>query len=399
MEKRKPKNFQGKKIVLTSFLLLDIEFGTARKEILRNLAGQGNSTVLIAIRSKKSYKNKDLKINAIPIRYVPVVSPIIFAIILFFFLPFYIMISKPDFIITEPHISIFGFASAFLLSKFQKTRFVLDIRSTPVEVTGFRGFLQTSIFNASVNIAKRFFDGITIITPLMKKQVCKRFHIDPKFVGVWSSGVSTSRFNPDNYVSDRKELRRKLGLSEKFVVFYHGSFSPSRGLIETIEAVSIVKRAYPNVVFFLLGAGSIQGTLEEWIQKNGVRDNVSIHNSVDYPEVAKYIAMCDIGIVPLPDLSYWRFQCPVKLLEYLAMKKPVIVTDIPAHRVIIGNEECAIYVPSAKPTEIAKAIKYAYENQENLKIRGASGRTIVNSKFTWKKVARDLENYLLSIED
>jgi len=61
--------------------------------------------------------------------------------------------------------------------------------------------------------------------------------------------------------------RRKMGLYNKFVVFSHGQFSANRGYMETIEAMSIVKRAYPDIVLFLLGAGPTIPCLKELIQK------------------------------------------------------------------------------------------------------------------------------------
>jgi glycosyltransferase involved in cell wall biosynthesis len=161
----------------------------------------------------------------------------------------------------------------------------------------------------------------------------------------------------------------------------------------------IVRRAYPDVVLFLLGAGPIVPGLKELIQKEKLQDNVIVHDPVDYAEVPKHIAMCDVGIIPLPDLAYWRFQCPLKLLEYLAMKKVVIATDIPAHRSIIGKEKCGIYISSAKPMEIAKSIMYAYHNREQLEEWGKTGRKIIKQKYTWEKVAKNLENYLLSVDE
>jgi glycosyltransferase involved in cell wall biosynthesis len=327
------------------------------------------------------------------------VSPVIFALMLFFFLPFYIIVSKPDVIITEPDISILGFTSAFPFSKSKRIKLILDVRSTPVETLGFRGRLRTLCFTASVLIARKFFDGMTIITPLMKEEVCKKFNVDPKFVGVWSSGVSATLFNPDSYVSEGEELRRKLGLSKKFIIFYHGAFSSNRGLTETIEAMCMVKRTCSDVIFFLLGTGPIANSLKDLIQMKGLQDNVVIHSSVEYADVPKYIAMSDVGIVPLPNHPYWRFQCPLNLLEYLAMEKVIIVTDIPAHRSIIGEKECGIYISSAKPIEVAKAIEYAYHNKEKLEEWGKFGRTIIEKNYTWEKIARDLENYLLSIDE
>jgi len=322
-----------------------------------------------------------------------------FTLVLFFFLPISIIISKPDRVILSPDVSILGSLPGLLISQFKKVKFVLDIRSIPVETVGFRGFLHRFWFSVSVLIAKKVFDGITIITPAMKKEICNAFDVDPDRVGVWTSGVSDSLFNPENLTAKRLELKRKLGLTGKFVVFYHGVFTATRGLTETIEAMKILRRKHPNIVFFLLGTGPTVTMLRALIQKENLQENVIITNPVNQSEVPKYIGICDIGIVPLPDHPYWRFQSPLKLLEYLAMEKVVILTDIPAHRAVIGEAKCGLYISSVKPMEIAKAIEYAYLNKENLEEWGKNGREIVKEKFTWKKVARDLENYLLSIDE
>ena len=50
-----------------------------------------------------------------------------------------------------------------------------------------------------------------------------------------------------------------------------------------------------------------------------------------------------------------------------------------------------------EPLEIAKAIEYAYLNRDSLKARGRIGRKIIQREYTWDKVAKDLEDYLLSI--
>jgi glycosyltransferase involved in cell wall biosynthesis len=249
----------------------------------------------------------------------------------------------------------------------------------------------------SVLIAKKLFDGITIITATMKKKVCNDFDLKPDKVGVWTSGVSDSLFNPKNLISESMELKRKFGLTGKFVVFYHGVFSSTRGLTETIDALKILLPKYPNIVFFLLGTGPLASKLSALIQTEGLQENVIIGNPVDQVEVPKFISMCDIGIVPLPDHPYWRFQSPLKLLEYLAMEKVVILTDIPAHRAVIGEATCGVYISSINPMEIAKAIEYVYLNKDSLKERGKIGREIVKREYTWEKVAGSLENYLLSI--
>jgi len=334
---------------------------------------------------------------AVPLRNVPVISPIFYTSILSVFLPIYIIKSKPDFIIYDPNVDILSSIPSLIVSKFRKVHFVLDVRSVPVETVGIRGFLYRFWFAASVLIAKELFDGMTIITPLMRKEICNNFGIDVEKVGVWTCGASPVIFNPKNYTSQKAKLKSQLGFSEKFVVFYHGSFSATRGIIETIKAMKIIKRKYPDVVLFLRGSGPIIPTMKELIKTEELQDTIFIHDPVSHNEVPKFIEMGDVCIVPLPNNSYWRFQCPVKLLEYLAMEKVIIATDIPAHRSIINKEKCIVYIPSIEPQIIAKSIEYAYKNKEKLEEWGKSGRTVILENYTMGKVARDLEDYLLSI--
>jgi len=398
----KPNNGQKKKLLWVSVLILDVHLHKESKlGILGGLVKRGYAPTLIAMRSHLLVKpeNPKLRILSIPLRYFPVISPIMFTIAMFLFLPIYILVSKPAYIITDPNVSIFSFASVLLLSKLRRIKLVLDIRSPPVEISGFRGFLQTFSFINSILIAKKFFDGITILTSSMKKEVCERFGLSPETVGIWSSGVSLTKFNPEIFNLEKANLRKKLGLSGKFVVLYHGVFSSNRGLIETIEAMSIVKKTNCNVIFLLLGTGPSKKKLKDLIQKRKLQENVIIHDPVELLEVPKYIAMCDVGIVPLPNHPYWRSQSPLKLLEYLAMKKVVLLTSITAHQLVVRNELCGIYISLANSVEIAKSILYAYDNREKLEDWGKCGRKLVEEEYTWEKLASTFERYLFSIDN
>ena len=391
-----------KKVLWVSSLYMGTSLHQKSKiEIMGSLIDRGYASTLIALRSTKVVQtgNSQVSLLSIPLKQIPIISRVMYTILLIFILPLQIIISKPDYIITDPHISVFSFISVITISKLTRIKLILDVRSIPVEVSGFRGFLKNLLFTTSISFAKRLFNGITIITPLMKKEICGRFRINPETVGVWSSGVSKSLFDPKTYKLSALILREKLGLTGKFVVLYHGVFSANRGLAESIEAMSIVKNANKNVIFMLLGTGPYNQKLRDLIREKELQNNVIIHGPVEHVEVPKFIEMCDIGIVPMPNHPYWQTQSPLKLLEYLAMSKVVVLTSIPAHWAVVGKEKCGIYISSAEPVEIAKSIIYTYDNREELRSWGASGRRIVEEKYTWEKVAADLESYLLSIDD
>lgn len=388
---------QKKSVLWISSLVLDQDLHkTSRIEMLRNLSKRGYNVSLIGVRSKNRFSLKDFPILAIPLRRVPIISPLMLGIIFPLFLPFYIIIKKPKFIIVHPSIEALSLIWIPILSYFMKFKVILDIRSTPVGVYGLSGHLRALGFSISVHIAKLMFNGITIITPMMRNEVCKKYKIDPKSVGVMTDGVSTSLFKNEKYAHERLELRKKFGLSDKFVAIYHGALSRSRGCIEAIDAIAIARKQHPDIILFLLGSGEVH-LLQKQISKNKLEDNVIIHDPVDYRDVPKYIAMSDVGVVVLPDIPDWRNQCPLKLLEYLAMKKPVILTDIAANREIVGDSKCAIYVPSCNPSKIADALEYAFDNRDRLKEWGEYGRAIVIKKYSWDKVVDDREEHLLSI--
>ena len=372
-------------------------------EVSKQLAKRRISTFLIVLRSKKSLFFRtgasQVRTICVPLKHVRLFSSVMYASALLFYLPLYFITLNPNFVITVPDVSIVSFVPMFVLSKLKRIKIILDIRSVPVETFGFVGFLQKFWFTVSLIVAKKIFNGITVITPLMKADLCSQFSINPQNVGVWTSGVSEDLFVSAKNNTKSCELRAKLGLSKKFVVFYHGVFTASRGLKETIESMGMLKNINSDVVFFLLGGGSELSKLTEFVQAKGLEENVIIHDKVDYTEVPKFIQMSDVCILPLPDNPFWRTQSPLKLLEYLAMEKVVILTDIPAHRFVVGENKCGVYISSVTPTEIANSIIYVMHNKDKLVEWGKSGRTIVCERYTWDKVAEDLETYLLSIED
>jgi glycosyltransferase involved in cell wall biosynthesis len=371
----------------------------ALSNALKYYADLGHDVTLVSIRSKDASKIRCSQVHSklVPLRYVPLVSSFMFAVVLLFYLPILVIRLKPDQVVVNPDLSILSSLPSLFISKFRKTKFVLDIRSIPVETKGFSGFQTKFWYYVSLIIARKWFDGLTTLTPLMKIDICNNFKIDPDGVGVWTSGISDSLFIPKNFSSARSELRKELSFDDKFVVFYHGIFTATRGLAETIKAIKLLLPEYPDIVFFLLGTGPFAPDLKNIVQKMGLQKSVIIHDSIEQQKVPKFISMSDICIVPLPDHPYWRAQSPLKLLEYLAMEKVVILTDISAHREVIREAKCGIYIKSINPEEIAEAIKYAYINRKSLQECGRVGSELVLEKYSWKKVARDLENYLLSI--
>ena len=390
---------KNKTLIWVSFLILDIHLHkTSRIEILDNLSKRGYNVYLIAVSSKRKYINKYKNVNIIttPIRCIPIISQIIFASVIFFMLPYYILKLNPDYIVTEPGPSIFGFIHFPVLYHFRNFKIILDIRSHPVTALEFKGYVRTLFFNISVIYSKQFFNGITIITNSMKMYICDKFNINSNFIGVWTSGVSLNLFDPKKHLKESIYLRQKFGFNNKFIVFYHGNIGINRGIMEWIKSIKLIDENI-NIVYFILGEGHALPKIKHYVEKNGFQDRIFIHNPVDYDDVPKYIAMSNIGILTLPDIFDWRYQCPLKLLEYLSMQKAVILTDIESHREIVNKNKCVILIKTINEKEIAKAIMHAYEHQMYFNKMGLDGRKIVEERYSWEKIAKDFDDYVSNL--
>lgn len=389
----------GKKIVWVSFLNLDFCNIISQTQILSHLAKRGHSVRLVVTGSKKEYGNNNSNgyhLTCIPFKYVPVGTPLFYLISLTFYLPFLFCSFKPDVVVFEPGSSIIGLIFK-PLTRVLKVKTILDIRSTPVNIrNNFSDSLGLLAFKSAVLMAKKQFDGITILTDLMKNQLCTEFNLKSESLGVWNSGVSLDLFDPTKH--NGKRLRATLGLGNKFVIFYHGAIGKGRlnGLLDSIKGLKFVKHP-EQFAIFLLGEGTAIPVIRQLIQKEKLENNVFIHKKVDYSMVPEFIAMSDVGLVPLPDLPEWRYQCPLKLIEYLAMGKVAILTDIPAHREIVKDNPCGVFVGSIHPKDFADAMMFAYKNRQRLHEWGLTGRRIVEKSYSWEKIAENFEGYLSSI--
>jgi glycosyltransferase involved in cell wall biosynthesis len=282
-----------------------------------------------------------------------------FKVKLALYLPWYIISKRPDFIMVEWQ-SAFVLIIPLLFIKLGLCRnnLIHDVRTIPVNDYDPR---REKIFRICLNISKKHFLGITTITRELKRKMCAEYDIPSHKIGIWSSGVDLNLF----YARDGCRMRRKYGMNEKFVVFYHGSIGHRRGIVEVVEAFSRLKYNEDEIHLFIVGSGMELEKVRR-IKERKELDNVHIHAPVAYEEVPEYISMADVCIVPLEDRECWRVSSPLKVMEYLAMGKPIICTDIIAHREIIKNKNDAFFISDINPETLCSVIEKAYSMRSEL---------------------------------
>lgn len=272
------------------------------------------------------------------------------------------------------------------LARRRQPAFVCDFRTLPVGYVGWRASLEDAVFRTGMVVAGRA-DGATFITEAMRAAIVRDYpRMGSLRAETWSSGVDLEHFDSEALVPGSvAELRARLGLSDRFVIMYHGAINVTRGLLELVEAVKlVVAGGHREIALVLVGGGAGIPAVQAAVRASHLEAWVQIVGPIDYVDVPRYIAACDIGVVPLPDSPGWRVSSPLKMLEYLAMKKCVVATDIVAHRSVVGESPCAFLVRDSSPRSLADGLLAAVETgREALCSRGAVGREIVDPAFSW----------------
>jgi len=302
---------------------------------------------------------------------------------------------KPNVVIFDIYSIWFSFPFAFLPKR--KCIFIVDNR-TPIYKEAF--CKHPSLMDRAIKLytkiaylyCKYFLDGMTVITEHYKNSICDNYGFKEEKMGVWSSGVNIECFN----ISMTTE--KKLSQEDRFVLIQHGEISHDRGLFETVNAL----RLLPDIPVTLLLIGdsvnsNTKDELRNHAERLGVSRNLIFKPRMPYNEIPGYIMQSDCAIMAYPNIEYWNNNNPIKLLEYMSLGKVIICTDMWTFRDVLKNSNSACYIKDNDPSTIANAIRYCYENRFKLKLWGKEGFEIVKNRFTWKKQAEELVNFIYKL--
>jgi glycosyltransferase involved in cell wall biosynthesis len=165
-------------------------------------------------------------------------------------------------------------------------------------------------------------------------------------------------------------------------IAYIGSITEQRGIRELVSAMDLV---LPNLQAKLALAGqfSPSGLIQDLSQLPGWK-NVEWLGLLGRKQVANLLGRVRAGLVVLhPEPNYVNSQ-PIKLYEYMAAGIPVVASDFPLWREIVGDAGCGLLVDPCDPTAIAEAIKYLLTHSKESQEMGRRGRAAVEKRYSWK---------------
>ncbi|MHA1422386.1 MAG: glycosyltransferase [Candidatus Thorarchaeota archaeon] len=151
---------------------------------------------------------------------------------------------------------------------------------------------------------------------------------------------------------DCASIRASLGLKNEPTVLYLGKISKIEGSELLTKIMLEVTQSIPNVRFLVIGDGPERQFVERFVKQNELSENVMMLGWIPHEEVADYIQIVDLCLLPRKWDSFSPYTAPeniTKAAEYLAVGKPIIAPRMG------GFKDATFPVISVKPDEMGKA--------------------------------------------
>jgi glycosyltransferase involved in cell wall biosynthesis len=136
------------------------------------------------------------------------------------------------------------------------------------------------------------------------------------------NGVDLARFRAYRAAHTVRECKLALGIDpDVFVISIIGMTCSSR--LYFVDAAIALTRSGRKVVLLLVGPSPLLPEISRRAQ--GADDIVRIEGTVPYQEIMKYFMATDVGLYAVDDEPYYHRASPLKIFEYAAMGKRVVV--------------------------------------------------------------------------
>jgi glycosyltransferase involved in cell wall biosynthesis len=291
-------------------------------------------------------------------------------------------------LMTESDIIIFSHPYLFPLAKYINNHSKVIYESHNVEYLLKKIYLNNSNWNNKLFSNEKnccaFSNLIFTTSEEDKTNLLEIYNLDPKKIAIAPNGVDTQQIQ---YISNNERIKQKklCTLENTHTILFVGSWHPPN-----LEALKfIVKDLLPKLNNTkLLLVGSIK---DYYLSEVGnLPENVLTFGVVDELEKYEIYKLADIAINPMFSGSGTN----LKMLDYFSAGIPVVTTETGARGLMIEhNKEAVICSPD---TMLQSILQLMSDQKLHDKLK-KNARTLVESAYTWDRIAKDIESHIEKI--
>lgn len=224
----------------------------------------------------------------------------------------------------------------------------------------------------------------------MARQVKKLLNSDTQNIEITPFGIDIEKFSPIDGDNGCESIT--IGIIK--------TLAPKYGIDDFIEAIKILidnlykKGEYEKaekIIAKIYGDGKQKNELQNLINKLKLENVVSLEGRIPNTEVPLVLSDFDI-FCATSVLDSESFG--VAVVEAMAMKLPVVATDVSGFKEVVIDGKTGIIVERKCPDKIAEALQTLISNIQLRKDYGTNGRKRVETLYNWENnVTKMLEIY------
>ncbi len=175
---------------------------------------------------------------------------------------------------------------------------------------------------------------------------------DPSKIKIVHHAVDQDRItvlNPEEILS----LKNKYNLHNKIVVGTVSRYVFSKGYFEIVEAINILVKQFPNLVFIAAGWGPQKDKITEAIKKNGLESHFLLVDKINFDSMPSFYKCLDIYVHAA---HYEPFG--FVYAEAMFNKIPIVSTRVGAALDALKHKESCYFSDFKSPEQIAEGIAY-----------------------------------------
>lgn len=196
-------------------------------------------------------------------------------------------------------------------------------------------------------------------------------------------GLDLRQFDPTRYdAQSRQQLRAEFGIAPTCpLIGTVGNLNPLKGHAYFIEAARKIKAALPEARFLIVGR-KLETAPACWERLQRLTAELDVQDDVIFAgfreDIPAILSVLDVFV-----LSSVLESCPCVLLEAMAMKVPVVTTDVGATAELVTDQQTGRVVPARNAGAIAEAV-LAY-------LSGSASQTQAMTDAARKRVETEFE--------
>jgi glycosyltransferase involved in cell wall biosynthesis len=204
----------------------------------------------------------------------------------------------------------------------------------------------------------------------------ERGGMDPAKVYVVRSGPKLDRLR---ILPPRPELKK----GKTFLVAYVGVMGKQEGIEYLLRAAAHIVKGMgrTDVHFGLVGAGTSLQEMKQLASELGIADVVTFTGRVPDQELLEMLNTADVCVNPDVANDMNDKSTMNKIMEYMALGKPIVQFDLTEGRVSAG--EASLYAEKNNVEDLAEKILVLLDNPEMRDRMGQFGLTRVRNELEW----------------